>query len=62
MISVGVEVNQFAQIRLIQETTDLVTITEEFLNGKLHFLCSAEPSRTSTILAKKLYRRYSTWF
>ena len=24
-----------------QETADLVTITEEILNGKLHFLCSA---------------------
>ena len=23
-----------------QETTDLVTLTEEMLNGKLHFLCS----------------------
>ena len=23
-----------------QETVDLVTITEEILNGKLHFLCS----------------------
>ena len=24
-----------------QETVDLVTFTEEILNGKLHFLCSA---------------------
>ena len=24
-----------------QETADLVTFTEEILNGKLHFLCSA---------------------
>ena len=23
-----------------QETSDLVTFTEEILNGKLHFLCS----------------------
>ena len=23
-----------------QETVDLVTLTEEILNGKLHFLCS----------------------
>ena len=23
-----------------QETVDLVTFTEEILNGKLHFLCS----------------------
>ena len=25
-----------------QETADLVTFTEEILNGKLHFLCSVE--------------------
>ena len=25
----------------MQETADLVTFTEEILNGKLHFLCSA---------------------
>ena len=25
---------------LKQETADLVTFTEEILNGKLHFLCS----------------------
>ena len=25
---------------LFQETADLVTFTEEILNGKLHFLCS----------------------
>ena len=25
-----------------QETADLVTFPEEFLNGKLHFLCSAQ--------------------
>ena len=25
-----------------QETADLVTFTEEILNGKLHFLCSAQ--------------------
>ena len=24
----------------LQETADLVTFTEEILNGKLHFLCS----------------------
>ena len=24
----------------VQETADLVTFTEEILNGKLHFLCS----------------------
>ena len=25
-----------------QESADLVTFTEEILNGKLHFLCSVE--------------------
>ena len=24
----------------LQETADVVTLTEEILNGKLHFLCS----------------------
>ena len=31
-----------------QETTDLVTFTEEILNGKLYFLCS-ETSSTNTV-------------
>ena len=26
----------------LQETADLVTLTEEILNGKLHFLCSED--------------------
>ena len=26
-----------------QETADLVTFTEEILNGKLHFMCSERP-------------------
>ena len=26
--------------KLLQETADLVTFTEEIFNGKLHFLCS----------------------
>ena len=26
-----------------QDTADLVTFTEEILNGKLHFLCSLMP-------------------
>ena len=29
-----------------QETADLVTFTEEILNGKLHFLCSDEKQTT----------------
>ena len=34
-----------------QETADLVTFTEEILNGKLHFLCSVStlsPHKTKT--------------
>ena len=30
-----------------QETADFVTFTEEILNGKLHFLCSADGFRHS---------------
>ena len=41
----------------LQETADLVTFTEEILNGKLHFLCSdAEigiQRPAQNILAKK---------
>ena len=29
----------------LQETVDLVTFAKEILNGKLHFLCSAEISK-----------------
>ena len=29
-----------------QETSDLVTFTEEILNGKLHFLCSEDSPNT----------------
>ena len=36
----------------LQETPDLVTITEEILNGKLHFLCSD---------TKTLYRLHYMW-
>ena len=36
------------------ETTDLVTFTEEFLNGKLHFLCS------DVILESLQYLEYHT--
>ena len=31
-----------------QETADLVTFTEEILNGNLHFLCSASICLTSS--------------
>ena len=33
-----------------QKTTDLVTFTEEILNGKLHFLCSVFSGK---VLSKK---------
>ena len=32
-----------------QETADLVTFTEEILNGKLHFLCSDHIRHTKTV-------------
>ena len=32
-----------------QETADLVTFTEEILNGKLHFLCSDVIRHTQTV-------------
>ena len=35
-----------------QETTDLVTFTEEILNGKLHFLCSVMNCWIKMILCK----------
>ena len=33
-----------------QETTDLVTFTEEILNGKLHFLCSVNYMKLAFIM------------
>ena len=38
-----------------QETADLVTITEELLNGKLHFLCSVYPSKTDAFHRDRNY-------
>ena len=37
-----------------QETADLVTFTEEILNGKLHFLCSAT---IELVIIKKIMRK-----
>ena len=34
----------------LQETADLVTFTEEILNGKLHFLCSDIYVTTLTLI------------
>ena len=36
----------------IKETADLVTFTEEILNGKLHFLCSDCVSRLCVLCDK----------
>ena len=36
----------------IQETADLVTLTEEIVNGKLHFLCSEETIQSKYYLNK----------
>ena len=30
----------FSKCKQIQKTADLLTFTEEILNGKLHFLCN----------------------
>ena len=38
-----------------QETSDLVTFTEEILNGKLHFLCSVYWAITNSSLASLRY-------
>ena len=42
-----------------QETADLVTITKEILNGKLHFLCSVNGSGKglglTLLLANNIY-------
>ena len=37
-----------------QETTDLVTFTEEILDGKLHFLCSEDCENYELFLTRKL--------
>ena len=48
------------QTSMPQETADLVTFTEEILNGKLHFLCNGGISgmvvlRINNLTSKKLY-------
>ena len=52
-----------------QETVDLVTFTEEFVNGKLHFLCSAtkikkrsETNFWCTFSALSFCKNVSTFF
>ena len=37
-----------------QETADLVTFTEEFLNGNLHFLCSVKAKFVRNTCVKHL--------
>ena len=41
-----------AALRISSETADLVTFTEEILNGKLHFLCSGDSIKRIVILAQ----------
>ena len=41
----------------LQETEDLVTFTEEILNGKLHFLCSVR----CCIAALKTFGNFTDW-
>ena len=41
-----------------QETVDLVTFTEEILNGKLHFLCSDSNVNIKTLTT---FAKSSTW-
>ena len=36
-----ISLNTAQKMKLFLETVDLVTFTQETLNGKLHFLCSA---------------------
>ena len=38
----------------IKETADLVTFTEEILNGKLHFLCSVTKQKSVSLSRNKV--------
>ena len=44
-----------------QETADLVTFTEEILNGKLHFLCSVLYLLSSSRKSQKDRKKESIW-
>ena len=44
-----------------QETADLVTFTEEILNGKLNFLCSESTLTKLDILVKDLSMFLEYW-
>ena len=41
-----------------QENADLVTFTEEILNGKLHFLCSLRCALCCPIVNRNVYTRF----
>ena len=44
-----------------QETADLFTFTKEFINGKLHFLCSAyQSAQSEIILTQLIVKSYDT--
>ena len=43
-----------------QETADLVTLTEDILNGKLHFLCSGTFTFCQLKIIKEMLRQSAT--
>ena len=44
-----------------QETADLVTFTEEILNGKLHFLCNGNGKGISRNFIRDLRMTNTIW-
>ena len=47
----------FLRISCTKFPADLVTFTEEILNGKLHFLCIVKKRRSQKIFVRKLLVR-----
>ena len=45
----------------LQETADLVTVTEEILNGKFHFLCSAITTKLTKIVNQGPLTLINVW-
>ena len=46
------------QLPVIQKSADLVTFTEEIVNGKLHFLCSQKDKNNNARKAVNHLLRY----
>ena len=46
---------------LKQETADLVTFTEEILNGKLHFLCSESNFDSKSFVKIFILDKFCNW-